>query len=205
MQVSFSRPQPATKWVPHPSFAWVGWHEPPPATSQSSTNWVPQVPGTWGTWDNTSLHPPLSIQPKKWVPPSKLCLGGIPQTPSWICHPEVAAATEGSAAASRALNPPQKWVSLRAPAERSSSVEWIQASLGWDSTNLHPPVSIQPTNMGPTHRGSFPSARVGYHELQLREFVILRSPRATQGSPAASRTLNPPQKWVPHPSFAWVG
>ena len=83
--------------VPHPSFAWVGSHEPRPASLNPPRNWVPQVPRIWGPGialpsichperalrraDGTVEGPAFAfpLNPPNWVAgaPSKLRLGGI--------------------------------------------------------------------------------------------------------------------------------
>ncbi len=100
-------------------------------------------------------------------------------------HPErsslplCATVVEGPAFAFLFLAQHKKWVPHPgAPTDRSSSVGWIQAPLGWDSTDRTNP--------------------------QV-EFVILRSPRRPKDPRLLLALSIQHKKWVPHPSSAWVG
>ena len=264
----------AQKWVPHPSFAWVGQHKPQPSTSNPPQNWVPHPSSAWVGqhkpqiricvsaqhktgcpiqaslgwdstnlnpprpthpktgcpiqaslgWDSTNLNPPRPTHPKTGCPiqallgwdstnlnpprpthpkmgaPSKLRLGGIAQTSTLHVQPTPKL---GAPSKLRLGGIAQTSTLHVQPTPKHGCP--IQASLGWDSTNLNPPRPTHPKTGCPIQ------ASLGWDSTTSPS----RQLSSSWGAPSKLRlggkhkpqpsTSNPPQNWVPHPSFAWVG
>ena len=189
-------------WVPHPSSAWVGYHEPwqPPLSTHHKT-WVPHPSSAW-----VGNHEPWQASfnsPQNMGAPSKLRLGGKSRT--------LASLFQLTTKHGCPIQAPLGWETTNPGKPLSTHHKtWVpHPSSAWVGNREPWQASFNsPQNMGAPSKlrlGGKPRTLASLFQLATKHGCPIQAPLGWETTNHGKPLSTHHKTWVPHPSSARVG